>query len=87
MAEETGLILPLGRHVLETACQQVRSIRDRLDIDLPISVNLSPRQFQDNGLLAQATAALDAAGLPAELLILEITENVVMEISPALVMS
>jgi len=45
----------------------------RLDIDLPISVNLSPRQFQDNGLLAQATAALDAAGLPAELLILEIT--------------
>ena len=79
MAEETGLILPLGRHVLETACQQVRSIRDRLDIDLPISVNLSPRQFQDNGLLAQATAALDAAGLPAELLILEITENVVME--------
>ena len=87
MAEETGLILPLGRHVLETACQQVRSIRDRLDIDLPISVNLSPRQFQDNGLLAQATAALDAAGLPAELLISAITENVVMEISPALVMS
>jgi len=79
MAEETGLILPLGRHVLDTACRQVRSIRDRLGVDLPISVNLSPRQFQESGLSAQAAAALDAAGLPSDLLIFEITENVVME--------
>jgi diguanylate cyclase (GGDEF)-like protein len=79
MAEETGLILPLGRHVLDTACRQVRSIRDRLGVDLPISVNLSPRQFQESGLSAQAAAALDAAGLSSDLLIFEITENVVME--------
>ncbi len=78
MAEETGLIIPLGRFVLDTACQQVRSIRDRLHIDLPISINLSPRQFQENGLLSQVAAALDAAGLPSELLVFEITENVVM---------
>ena len=57
----------------------VRSIRDRLGVDLPISVNLSPRQFQESGLSAQAAAALDAAGLPSDLLIFEITENVVME--------
>jgi diguanylate cyclase (GGDEF)-like protein len=79
MAEETGLILPLGRFVLGQACRQVRSIRDRLGVDLPISVNLSPRQFQENGFLAQVAAALDAAGLPAELLIFEITETMVME--------
>jgi diguanylate cyclase (GGDEF)-like protein/PAS domain S-box-containing protein len=79
MAEENGLILPLGRYVLDAACQQVRSIRDRLEIDLPISVNLSPRQFQETGLSTQAAAALDAVGLPSELLIFEITEGVVME--------
>jgi diguanylate cyclase (GGDEF)-like protein/PAS domain S-box-containing protein len=79
MAEETGLILPLGRYVLDKACQQVRSIRDRLDLDLPISVNLSPRQFQENGLLSQVAAALDASGLPSELLMFEITESMVME--------
>ena len=65
--------------MLDAACHQVRSIRDRLEVDLPISVNLSPRQFQETGLSTQAAAALDAAGLPSELLIFEITEGVVME--------
>jgi diguanylate cyclase (GGDEF)-like protein len=79
IAEETGLILPLGRYVLGQACRQVRSIRDRLGVDLPISVNLSPRQFQENGLVSQVAAALDAVGLPSHLLIFEITESMVME--------
>jgi diguanylate cyclase (GGDEF)-like protein len=79
MAEETGLILPLGRYVLDKACRQLRSIRDRLDVNLPISVNLSARQFQEAGLLAQVAAALDAAGLSSESLIFEITETVVMQ--------
>jgi diguanylate cyclase (GGDEF)-like protein len=79
LAEETGLILPIGRYVLEQACNQVRSMRDRLHVEFPISVNLSPRQFQENGLLSQVAAALDATGLPSESLILEITETMVME--------
>ncbi len=78
MAEETGLILPLGRYVLDQACAQVRQIRDRLDVDVPISVNLSPRQFQESGLLSQVATALDASGLPSELLMFEITESMVM---------
>jgi Amt family ammonium transporter len=79
VAEETGLILPLGRYVLDRACQQLRSIRDRLGADLPISINLSPRQFQETGLLAQVAGVLEATGLPPELLIFEITESMVME--------
>jgi diguanylate cyclase (GGDEF)-like protein len=79
MAEETGLILPLGRYVLGETCQRVRSIRDRLGVDLPISVNLSPRQFSESGLSSQVAGVLDASGLPSELLIFEITETMVME--------
>jgi diguanylate cyclase (GGDEF)-like protein len=79
VAEETGLILPLGRYVMNEACRQVCSVRERLGVDLPISVNLSPRQFAESGLLTQVAAALDAASLPSELLIFEITENMVMQ--------
>jgi diguanylate cyclase (GGDEF)-like protein/PAS domain S-box-containing protein len=79
IAEETGLILPVGRYVLEQACRQLRSIRDRLGVEFPVSVNLSPRQFQESGLLSQVAAALDASGLPSASLTFEITESMVME--------
>src|SRR5260370_996516 len=79
MAEETGLILPLGGYVLDQACRQVRSIRERLNVDLPISVNLSPRQFQESGLLSQVEAALAANGAPTPLPMFETSETMVME--------
>jgi len=79
MAEETGLIMPLGRYVLDKVCRQLRSIRDRLAVDLPISVNLSSRQFSERGLSAQVAAILEETGLPSELLIFEITETMIME--------
>jgi len=78
IAEETGLILPLGRYVLDKACQQACSIRVRLGVGLPISINLSPRQFQESGLAAYVGTMLEATGLPSELLIFEITESMVM---------
>ena len=79
MAEETGLILPLGRMVLEQACQQARLVRDRVGVELAMSVNLSPRQFQHSGLLSEVASALDAAALPSEAITFEITEMMVME--------
>ncbi len=78
MAEETGLILPLGRYVLEYACRQAIAIKERLWVQVPISVNLSPRQFQHTGLLADVTGALEATGLPPEMITFEITESMVM---------
>jgi diguanylate cyclase (GGDEF)-like protein len=79
VAEETGLILPIGRFVLDQAARQVRSVRERLHADLPVSVNLSPRQFQESGLLTQVQAVLDDNDLPPDLLMFEITESMVME--------
>ncbi|HEX6394911.1 MAG TPA: EAL domain-containing protein [Acidimicrobiales bacterium] len=78
MAEETGLILPLGRYVLEHACREAVSIRERLWMEIPISINLSPRQFQHSGLLADVTNALEAFDLAPEKVTFEITESMVM---------
>jgi diguanylate cyclase (GGDEF)-like protein len=79
MAEETGLILPMGHFVLEEACRQIAEIRRELGRDLPIAVNLSPRQFQQSTLLTDVAAALDRAGLESHLLKFEITETMVMD--------
>jgi EAL domain-containing protein (putative c-di-GMP-specific phosphodiesterase class I) len=80
LAEETGLIVPLGRWVLEQACRQGKEWADRWqEIPLRMSVNLSGRQLQDPGLLADVRAAISESGLDPGLLVLEITESVLMK--------
>jgi len=85
LAEETGLILPIGRWVLQTACEQVRDWKRRLPAaeSLVISVNLSARQFARADLTVDTAAILDHSGLDPASLELEITESVVMDQSEA----
>jgi diguanylate cyclase (GGDEF)-like protein/PAS domain S-box-containing protein len=81
VAEETGLIVPIGRWVLETGCRQMAAWHGRLAeaSDLSISVNLSGRQFQDPQVVQQILDVLQASGLPPTSLKLEITESVLMD--------
>ncbi|HCY61561.1 MAG TPA: bifunctional diguanylate cyclase/phosphodiesterase [Oxalobacteraceae bacterium] len=78
VAEETGLIVPLGRWVLEQACRQAAEWRRHLAPDLRIAVNLSPRQFQDDILVETVSHVLRQTGLPAQALELEITESLLI---------
>lgn len=78
LAEETGLIVELGRQVLERACSQCARWNRRYGTALTISVNVSAHQFAQAGLLANVVAALEKAGLPPALLKLEVTESVLL---------
>ena len=79
VAEETGLIAPIGRWVLQTACaQNVAWQREGLP-PVCMAVNLSARQFADEGLIADIVAALKESGMKPELLELELTESMVMQ--------
>ncbi|MDQ3133174.1 MAG: EAL domain-containing protein, partial [Acidobacteriota bacterium] len=80
-AEETGLIIPIGRWVLEEACRQARAWQERFRPSPPLSlsVNLSGKQFAQPDLLDTIECILSATGFDAGCLKLEITESVVME--------
>ncbi|MEU8234913.1 EAL domain-containing protein [Actinoplanes sp. NPDC048967] len=80
-AEANGLIVPLGRWVLREACAQLARWRRETPAaaGLKVNVNLSARQFQYAGLVADVAAAIDDAGIPAGSLTLEITESMLME--------
>ena len=78
LAEETGVIVPLGWWVLEDACRQFSQWREKHP-ELMLHVNLSPRQLHDPHATANVLAALDASGLPADCLVLELTEGSIMQ--------
>ena len=81
LAEETGLIVPLGWWVLRESCAQMRAWDENAAAatQLTVSVNLSARQFLEPNLLAHVTDVLSQTGFPANRLKLEITESAVMQ--------
>ncbi len=79
LAEESGLIVPIGAWVLETACKQAHAWREAGFPDLVMSVNLSVRQFFREDIVSLVARAIQDSTLPASVLELEITESVAME--------
>jgi diguanylate cyclase (GGDEF)-like protein/PAS domain S-box-containing protein len=77
-AEETELILPIGRLVLEQACWRARSWRDQFGSPLSMSVNLSPRQFLQPRLVDEVAEILETTGVDPAQICLEITESLAM---------
>ncbi|MFN8677548.1 MAG: bifunctional diguanylate cyclase/phosphodiesterase [Thermomicrobiales bacterium] len=78
LAEEAGLIGPLGRWALDTACRHARTWQDTLAAPLIVAVNLSPRQFQQPGLVDDVLHAVQANRLAPHLVALEITESAML---------
>ena len=79
VAEETGLILPLGDWVLFEACAQIRRWKARFGLDVPVAVNVSGVQFRDGQLPVKVARALDANGLSGPELEIEVTEGTLIE--------
>lgn len=79
LAEESGLIIEIGRWVLEEACKEARRWHDAGYPQLHVSVNLSMRQFHHRDLVAMVRNALNDSGLPPQALELEVTESILMK--------
>jgi predicted signal transduction protein with EAL and GGDEF domain len=81
LAEESGLIIPITRWVLERACRQAREWEGTLPRvrGLTLAVNLSATQLEDPGLIEDVARALEGSGLEPERLVLEVTEGVLVE--------
>lgn len=81
LAEESGMIVQIGDWVLEEACRQNKAWQDAGLPPIPVSVNLSIRQFVQNDLASKVSAVLEKTGLDAKYLDLEITESMTMDVS------
>jgi diguanylate cyclase (GGDEF)-like protein/PAS domain S-box-containing protein len=80
LAEETGLILPIGRWVLECACQQIKVWEaDRRTSDLQLAVNVSGRQFRQADFVAQVSEVISRIDINPLLIKIELTESIVLD--------
>lgn len=75
IAEDTNLMIPIGKWVLYTACMQAKAWLNKGLCNFPIAINISPRQFQQSNLIELIEKILGQTGLPPSQLELEITEN------------
>jgi EAL domain-containing protein (putative c-di-GMP-specific phosphodiesterase class I) len=79
MAEETGLIVPIGDWVLREACRQNRAWQDAGFAPMTVCVNVSARQFREKNWVSRVANALRESGLEAKYLELELTESLIMQ--------
>lgn len=85
IAEETGLILPLGKWLIEVACQQGKQLVDAGLEDIIIAINVSGIQIREHGFIDDVTDALKVSGLPPEILEIELTESTLMDDSELII--
>ncbi len=78
LAEDTGLIVPIGEWVFQQACMEGKQMSDAIGRELSVAINLSPRQFRQKNLLEVIEGALAKSGLAPRNLEIEITENTLM---------
>ena len=84
LAEETGLIIPIGEWILRAACIDARRWQLRFSLPLRISVNLSPLQLRQPGFVSLVASIIEETGVPANLLDLEVTESISVKSIPNL---
>ncbi|MDT0617035.1 EAL domain-containing protein [Salinisphaera sp. P385] len=79
LAEDAGLMTALGDAVVNLACREFARLRTEVGLDLPVGVNISPRELVAERFVERIAGCLDQYGLPSSMLTLEITENVLIE--------
>jgi EAL domain-containing protein (putative c-di-GMP-specific phosphodiesterase class I) len=79
LAEETGLIVPIGEWVYRTACQQNKKWQEEGLLPIPVAINLSAKQFHDEQLVSKIVEVMNETGLDPKYVDMEVTESLAME--------